>query len=937
MRSRSLLTVATFLAPAAAVAQEAIASGSTVSGIVTEVETREPITDVFVEIEGTTRSVRTDSAGRYRLLDVPTGPQTLRARRLGYAPARVTVTFPPSGSVVRHIELARSGLRLSDVIVTADPTGRARGELGTANVIDREAIAHQSSASLAGVLELTPGVPLAPPGLDGVQQIPLRSVPASPGNADAGAPSAGDLASFGTLIVQDGVPLSNNTNLQSTGARGELSVPSSAGGGIDLRRIPASTIDRVEVIRGIPSARYGDLTQGAIIVETRAGEIRPEALGRYDAHTLAISAVGGRALGSQQVAAATLDLTHTNTSPGLRDDDALRFSSQLSHRLSVVGIERDRPRAVLDSRIDAWQLYANNPEHADLLPGYSNWSRDFGLRFAERVRVGQRDGRRFELLLSADYTSQRSESRRNLIRGAQPFTDRLTEGRSIGRFVGGSYPARVWIEGSPWLLFGRVEGMLPAKRFGFEHRLLAGVELRREWNSGPGYQFDIEFPPQATFNGVQGFSRPRRYDDIPPIAASGWYLDDRLTHALPNDITLDVQGGLRVDVLHQGTQWLSGARDISVQPRLNAQLAPRPWLRLRAGAGRSAKLPTLGDLYPAREFYDVVNVNWFVPEPEERLAVLTTFIRDGTNPDLGFSTGKKAEVGIEVDLGRSGASISFVAFADGIDGAVGPHYLIDFITREFYALDDSAGVTDRPPNIVEPPEAVDTVPIATRQPGNNLTMRNRGIELTALFPRIPGLRTRAQILGSWVESRVISDEIDFGQGDRFGSFQLDSAQERLPYFRGVDRTGTRGLVTYRLIHQQPEMGLVVTATVQQFVYEKTRDVAATDTLAFAGYVTRDGTLVPVPPQSRGADEFADLRVTRSGLFTLPAGAPSDWLASIQVSKTLPLDGRLSFYAFNAFDRIGVYDRLGIRGRQHSPLRFGLEITMPLMPERASSR
>jgi hypothetical protein len=48
-----------------------------------------------------------------------------------------------------------------------------------------------------------------------------------------------------------------------------------------------------------------------------------------------------------------------------------------------------------------------------------------------------------------------------------------------------------------------------------------------------------------------------------------------------------------------------------------------------------------------------------------------------------------------------------------------------------------------------------------------------------------------------------------------------------------------------------------------------------------------------------------------------------------VSKTLPLDGRLSFYAFNAFDRLGNFGDRTTVGRINPPLRYGLEVTIPL--------
>jgi outer membrane receptor protein involved in Fe transport len=241
---------------------------------------------------------------------------------------------------------------------------------------------------------------------------------------------------------------------------------------------------------------------------------------------------------------------------------------------------------------------------------------------------------------------------------AQPFTDRLDEGRNVGRFVGGLYPALVQLDGTPWTLYSRIEGVIPSARFlGAEHVLRAGAELRREWNAGPGYQFDIEFPPQVSFNGVNGFDRPRRFDAIPPQATTAVYLDDRFTHTLAGGVGLEVQAGLRADVLHSGTWWASGARDAVLQPRINAQLSPASWLRLRAGWGRTSKLPRLSDLYPAPQYYDVINVNWYPPDSAERLAVLTTSIKNSTNPQLGYSVGEKAEAGVEIDFGRHGGSL----------------------------------------------------------------------------------------------------------------------------------------------------------------------------------------------------------------------------------------------------------------------------------------
>ena len=117
-------------------------------------ETGEPVENALVRIEGTELGTLTNAEGIYRLDGVPPGPQVLRVERIGFATARARITFPTEGFLVRDVELSWSALEMEGITVTADATGRARGELGTATVIEQEAIEHQTATSLAGVLEL---------------------------------------------------------------------------------------------------------------------------------------------------------------------------------------------------------------------------------------------------------------------------------------------------------------------------------------------------------------------------------------------------------------------------------------------------------------------------------------------------------------------------------------------------------------------------------------------------------------------------------------------------------------------------------------------------------------------------------------------------------------------------------------------------------------
>lgn len=895
---------------------------ATVQGRVLDARTSAPVTGATVQVEGLPMTAVSDTTGRWALGGVPAGPQTLQVTRLGYAPARLAVVVPAHGTLEQDLRMAEVALNLEGIVVTADPAGRARGELATASVLGEEAIRQQTAVSLAGVLELVPGMQLAPPGLESVSQTLLRAVPTSGAAAVTAGVSSADLASFGTLIVLDGVPMTNNANLQSLGPAGELSFTTSAGGGIDLRQIPASAIERVEVIRGVPSARYGDLTQGAIVVDTRTAAIPPELLVRYDARSLEASAVAGRSFGNGVHAGSlTFDLARSRTEPGVSDDQSLRLATQLNHRARFGA----RDAFTLDTRVDAFQLTDDRPENANVRPEQSSWSRDRGLRISERAGLRLPFDSRLTWTLSYSRLEQRSWAASPRVRGPQPFTDRLTPGRAEGWFVEGRYLSRLTVDGAPQLLYSRLELDAVRTLWGVDHRLRAGTELRREWNSGAGYQFDIEFPPQVTFNSVQGYDRPRAYDSIPPLVQGALYLEDWMSRTLFGDVVANFQAGARLDLLHEGAWWLSGARDAVLEPRLNVELIPRTWLRLRAGWGRTAKAPSLAELFPAPQYHDVVNVNYYANDPAERLAVLTTEIKDPTNPSLGLARAIKREVGVELSLG--GATVEVVGFSDRIDGAVGLRQDPESVLRDRYALTDTILGNGIPPQIIEPPYATDTVPVLVGRPDNIVTLASRGAELTAFLPEFRPLRTRLQVQGAWIQTRQSTTGLYFGRAEIFSNFQLFQTSERIPYWRGGTEQSERALLTYRLIHHRPELGLVVTAAIQHNIHDASSDPTSVDTLAFEGYLTRRAELVPVPPAERTAPEYADLRVPRSGVLTELRATPADWLLSVQVSKTLPLSGRLSFWAYNVLDNRGIYRDVGVQRRVYQPMRFGLEMTL----------
>ncbi|MFR7876857.1 MAG: TonB-dependent receptor plug domain-containing protein [Butyricimonas paravirosa] len=150
-----------------------------------------------------------------------------------------------------EIRMVETSLALDEVnvVATKNEAGQA-----TSSKIGRQAIDHLQATSLADLMQLLPGQLLRQNSdMTSPEQFYLRTLNVDKNNA------------FGVSIMVDGIPMSNDVNLNSN----EFNV---VGGGYDLRKIGTDNIESVEVIRGVPSVEYGDLSAGAVIVKTSVGK-----------------------------------------------------------------------------------------------------------------------------------------------------------------------------------------------------------------------------------------------------------------------------------------------------------------------------------------------------------------------------------------------------------------------------------------------------------------------------------------------------------------------------------------------------------------------------------------------------------------------------------------------------------------------------------------
>lgn len=246
------------------------AQTGTISGSLTD-NAGNPLVGAAIRVEGLVVSASSDANGRYRLTAVPAGTYTVRVRMIGYRAASRSVTLDPGEAVVVNFTLEEAPLLLSplDVVVGSRARHTAADELAVpVDVFTAEQLALQGTTETSQILQaLSPSV-----------NFPRQSVTDA---TDIVRPfTLRGLSPDHTLVLINGWRR-HQTALVNTFAYG-MGAGSS---GADLNTIPASAVDRIEVLRDGASAQYGsDAIAGVVNIVLKDGRFTPflnVSAGRY--------------------------------------------------------------------------------------------------------------------------------------------------------------------------------------------------------------------------------------------------------------------------------------------------------------------------------------------------------------------------------------------------------------------------------------------------------------------------------------------------------------------------------------------------------------------------------------------------------------------------------------------------------------------------------
>jgi len=228
------------------------------------------VAGVIITAEGTVVRATSDPRGAYALRGVPLGSRTIRVRAIGFAPLMAVVQVGPE-PVTRDFTLARVAVMLApvDVVVGSRARHTAAEELAVpVDVIGSTEIARVATTETNQILqELAPSV-----------SFPRQSVS-----------DASDIVRPFTmrgLNPDHSLVLLNGIRRHRTALVHIYNAGMGAGGsGVDLNTIPASSIERMEVLRDGAAAQYGsDAIAGVVNVVLRDGEFTPFVNGEFGRH-----------------------------------------------------------------------------------------------------------------------------------------------------------------------------------------------------------------------------------------------------------------------------------------------------------------------------------------------------------------------------------------------------------------------------------------------------------------------------------------------------------------------------------------------------------------------------------------------------------------------------------------------------------------------------
>lgn len=822
-----------------------------------------------------------DADGRLTLAKVPVGKATLQIQMLGYEDFEKQFVFQKDSTFT--VRISESTLALEEVVVTAKPSSTGAS---TASTIGRMAIDHLQATSLKDIMQLLPGQLMTSSDMTSEEKLTIRTLNQSTANN-----------AFGTSIMMDGVPMSDNTSLSDKvgGTNG--------GTGVDLRQISADNIESVEVIRGIPSAEYGDLTSGAVVVNTKAGYTPWEVRAKVNPTTLNASFGKGwkfsEKAGSLNVNA---DYARASGDPRVKNRSFDRISGGITYSNTIGRIWSTTTKVNVSGIID---LRTVDPDL--LVEGTETSQKQTSVRFTHKGRItfNKKFSRSLNYAIGLSYAN--NDSRTSSIvsaGGGMPVITSLTDGYYQVPYITDSYRAGGGTVSNPFSFYAKVGNVFNLNAGPVNQRFNMGAEYRLESNKARGFYNDDSFMPlRPNSNG-----RPRPYFDIPALNQVSAYLEDNLTWNITKVIEFKLQAGVRMDMLQPGLP----EQVYSISPRFNASLKLTPWLTIRGGWGQSNKTPGLAHLYPEPKYTDREAASYLPADASKQLVMYHTRVTEvERNNSLKNATNSKSEIGFDLNF-SNGMSASVVAYRDYMDNGFGNYTEYSLYTANYYTATQGIllDANGKPYIDWQHPARVDTVWTTNGRIGNTQASLDRGIEFDVNLGQIKPIRTSVIVSGAYMETQTWTTGPNYSSPSGIPATSVyaqggaNTPPFKLLYPSGQSKDINRRFsMNLRLVCNIPRMKMVISLANQVIFYQykhttnlKSDPIAWIDTDLSYHEITQD-MLDDASYMIKGVSLAAQ---RKNPADSSPVTQPPIWLMNMRLTKDVSKNFGFSFFVNNAF-------------------------------------
>ncbi|MDN3693496.1 TonB-dependent receptor plug domain-containing protein [Chryseobacterium tructae] len=640
---------------------------------------------------------------------------------------------------------------IEEVIITAK---ESKG-LTSSSVISHRAMQHLQPSSFTDLLELLPGGRSGDPVLNQVNKINLRET-GNPGNDY-------NTSAMGTTFLVDGAPLNSGANLQYTydfldknnnGLKRRLNLTS----GVDMRAISTDQIEKVEIMRGIPSVIYGNLTSGIVKITNKSGYTHWKSRFKADGYSKLFAISKGFEDKKHGLKINTgIDYLNAKSDPRdplenykritanfalikekQRSHGNFRWQTHLSYTGSLDGSKTD-PDVDL-SQLNSYEV--NN--HLLSLSNVFNYTKNEP-SFYKSTEVQATINQRFDKIKQTKFIQ---------LENATAFPLSRNEGEYDGYYPTAQYISDYSVDGKPLDIFVKMVNAFQWDFKTIKNEINTGFDWQLSKNWGQGQLFDIYRPidPKATF-------RPRAYRDVPAYSTAALFLETISTADLgKHKLTLAL--GVRGNSMLNLPAHFNMNRKMYLDPRTNLQwdlptfnlMNKKAQIALTLGYGKQTLFPDLNLLYPELIYKDVQQLNYFHSNPNYRKVNYKTMIYNPQNPEIEPATNEKFEARIDFSLGFH--QLSVTVFKEKMHNAF--RSMNEYAVYQYKKYDTSALNHDA---ITSPPDVntllyqnfTENFMYSAQRNGSKID--KEGVEFQYSSNRIPVINTRFTVSGAWFRTQ----------------------------------------------------------------------------------------------------------------------------------------------------------------------------------------